>query len=47
MYKRQIVRDDKIMMPADDLMLNIDDHLIVFFTDKKAISEIENYFKEV
>ena len=42
-----IVRDDKILMPSNDLMLSIDDHLIVFFTDKQAIPEIENYFREV
>ncbi len=42
-----IVRDEKILMPSNDLMLNIDDHLIVFFTDKQAIPEIENYFREV
>ena len=42
-----IVRDEKILMPSNDLMLSIDDHLIVFFTDKRAIPEIENYFREV
>jgi trk system potassium uptake protein TrkA len=42
-----IVRDEKILMPSNDLMLSIDDHLIVFFTDKQAIPEIENYFREV
>ena len=41
-----IVRDEKILMPSNDLMLSIDDHLIVFFTDKRAIPEIENYFRE-
>jgi trk system potassium uptake protein TrkA len=42
-----IVRNEKIYMPSDDLLLSIDDHLIVFFTDKQAIPEIENYFREV
>ena len=41
-----IVRDEKILMPSNDLVLSIDDHLIVFFTDKRAIPEIENYFRE-
>jgi Trk K+ transport system NAD-binding subunit len=42
-----IVRNERIYMPSDDLLLSIDDHLIVFFTDKRAIPEIENYFREV
>ena len=40
-----IVRDEKILMPSNDLMLSIDDHLIVFFTDKQACLSVKNTIK--
>ena len=41
------LRSNNLLLRSNDLMLSIDDHLIVFFTDKRAIPEIENYFREV
>ena len=42
-----VVRSEEVLMPSDDLKLQIEDHLIVFLTNKSAVSEVEKYFKEV
>ena len=40
-----IVRDDKVHIAHDDIVIETDDHLILFLVDKKHIPEVEKLFQ--
>ena len=40
-----IVRHDKVLMPSEEIKLQINDHLIVFLADKSKVKELELLFK--
>ena len=40
-----IVRHDKVLMPSEEIKLQINDHLIVFLADKTKVKELELLFK--
>lgn len=42
-----IVRQDEIFMDDDEVIIEDQDHVIVFVTDKKNIKKIENLFQEI
>ena len=40
-----IVRDNKVFIAHDDIVIETDDHVIMFLVDKKRISELERLFQ--
>ena len=40
-----IVRDDKVYIAHDDIVIETDDHVIMFMVDKKRIPELERLFQ--
>ena len=40
-----IVRDDKVFIAHDDVVIQTDDHVILFLVDKNRISEVEKLFQ--
>ena len=40
-----IVRDDKVYIAHDDIVIETDDHVIIFMVDKKRIPELERLFQ--
>jgi trk system potassium uptake protein TrkA len=40
-----IVRDDKVFIAHDDIVIETDDHVIMFMVDKKHIPELERLFQ--
>jgi len=40
-----IVRDDKVIIAHDDVVVEPDDHIILFLVDKKRIPEVEKLFQ--
>ena len=40
-----VIRNDQLIMPTSDVDLSINDHLIMFLSDKKVMSEVEILFK--
>lgn len=40
-----IVRDDKVFIAHDDIVIETDDHVIMFLVDKKRIPELERLFQ--
>ena len=40
-----IVRHEEVIMPSSSVELRLNDHLIIFLADKKAVSEVEKLFK--
>jgi trk system potassium uptake protein TrkA len=40
-----IVRDDKVYIAHDDIVIETDDHVIMFMVDKKHIAELEKLFQ--
>lgn len=40
-----IVRDDKVFIAHDDVMVEADDHVIMFLIDKRRISDVERLFQ--
>ena len=40
-----IVRDDKVFIAHDDIVIETDDHVILFLVDKKRIPELERLFQ--
>jgi trk system potassium uptake protein TrkA len=40
-----IVRHGEVIMPSSSVELCLNDHLIIFLADKKAVSEVEKLFK--
>tara|TARA_R110000772_G_scaffold26389_8_gene68078 strand:+ start:1874 stop:3247 length:1374 start_codon:yes stop_codon:yes gene_type:complete len=40
-----VVRDDKVLIAHDDIVIEIDDHVILFLVDKRKIPEVETLFQ--
>ncbi len=40
-----IVRDDKVLIAHDDIVIQTDDHVILFLVDKSKIQEVEALFQ--
>jgi trk system potassium uptake protein TrkA len=40
-----IVRDDKVLIAHDDVVVEADDHVIMFLIDKRRISDVERLFQ--
>jgi trk system potassium uptake protein TrkA len=40
-----IVRDDKVLIAHDDILVQTDDHVILFLVDKRKIKEVETLFQ--
>ena len=40
-----IVRGDKVLIAHDEVMVQADDHVILFVVDKKQITSIEKLFQ--
>ena len=40
-----LVRSDEVLLANDDLIIETDDHVIIFVLDKKDISRIEKMFQ--
>ncbi len=40
-----IVRDDKVLIAHDDIVIQTDDHVILFLVDKRKIQEVEALFQ--
>ena len=40
-----IVRDDKVFIAHDDVVIETDDHVILFLVDKSHIADIERLFQ--
>lgn len=40
-----IVRDDKVLIAHDDIVIQTDDHVILFLVDKRKIQEVETLFQ--
>jgi trk system potassium uptake protein len=39
-----IVRDEEVLIAHDDIVIEPEDHVILFLTDKKRIPEVERLF---
>ena len=39
-----IVRDGEVLIAHDDILIEHEDHVIMFLTDKRKINEIERLF---
>ncbi len=40
-----IVRDDNVLIAHDDIVIETDDHVILFMVDKRKISDVESLFQ--
>lgn len=40
-----VVRDDKVLIAHDDIVIETDDHVILFLVDKRKIPEVETLFQ--
>jgi trk system potassium uptake protein TrkA len=40
-----LVRDDQVIMAHHDTVINTDDHVILFMTDRRKIEKIEMLFQ--
>ena len=40
-----IVRDDKVFIAHDDVVIETDDHVILFLVDKSQIADLERLFQ--
>jgi trk system potassium uptake protein TrkA len=40
-----ILRDEKVLIAHDDLVVQTDDHVILFLVDKNRIPEVERLFQ--
>ena len=40
-----IVRDDNVLIAHDDVVIETDDHVILFMVDKRKISDVETLFQ--
>jgi trk system potassium uptake protein TrkA len=40
-----IVRNDEVLIAHDDIVIESDDHVILFLVDRKTIPEVERLFQ--